>query len=299
MKATTSVISAGFAVAWLAATTAVAATQASTHSEDETRPHVTIEGRRDVAPAVKHYVSALSGFVGLQGDDDSVQVWRGPICPLVGGLPQKEGQFIFDHLTETLASLDIRLGAVDCKPNFFVIVTTEPEALLKAVWKRNGGMFGEGVGAQHFVDTPRPVRVWYNARLMGAGGSGAQALPSQLWKDGVPAFQIETLSPRTEFGLVRVLRSVIAVVDLTKVEGLDWKQVTDYVAMAGLTNIRLDADLGDAPTLLRLFSAPPAERLMSLSPWDRAFLRSVYHTNQGSRRQRMDIVKFMVSQVTP
>ncbi len=115
----------------------------------------------------------------------------------------------------------------------------------------------------------------------------------------MPTFRIEAISPRTEFNLVRVLKSVIVVVDLTKVEGLDWKQVTDYVSMAGLTNIRLDADRGDAPTLLRVFSAPPAERLMSLSPGDRAFRRSVYHTNQGSRRQRMDIVKSMVSQVTP
>jgi hypothetical protein len=236
------------------------------------QPEVTIQAQRELPHRLRNFVRQISGPVTLQDDGDSMQLWRRPVCPLVGGLPQKDGQFVFDRLTDTLTSLGIVMGSVGCRPNFFILATTA------------------------YVDTPRPVRIWYNAELRSADGGGDQQLTQGVNTQfqGTPTYFAYPVSPRTEFAVVRELASVIAVIDLTRMGGMDWRQVTDYVAMHGLTNVRTDADVGDAPSILRLFSEPPADRLMALSDWDRAFVRAAYQTDRKSRRQRLRVWQIMV-----
>ena len=61
--------------------------------------------------------------------------------------------------------------------------------------------------------------------------------------------------------------------------------MADYIAMAGLAKFNLDADFGTAPTILRLFKDTDDAKPPSLSDWDKAYLRALYHTRQGSRLQ--------------
>lgn len=216
------------------------------------------------------------------------------------GLPRKDGQLVFDRLTDTLTSIGIAMGSVGCRPNFFIIATTQPEALLRAAWRRNSGPL-DGADARAYIDTPRPVRIWYNAELRSADGEAHQQL-AQLVNtqvQGIPTYFAYPVSPRTEFAAVRQLASVIAVVDVTKVVGMDWRQVTDYVAMLGLANVRTDADVGDAPSILRLFSAPAADRPMALSDWDKAYIRAAYQTDPRSRRQRLRVWQTMMGDIKP
>jgi hypothetical protein len=56
-----------------------------------------------------------------------------------------------------------------------------------------------------------------------------------------------------------------------------------------LAELRLDADVGEAPTLLRLFSAPAKPPLPGLSPWDQSFLKALYHTEQTDTMQLSEI----------
>lgn len=44
------------------------------------------------------------------------------------------------------------------------------------------------------------------------------------------------------------------VVDTGRIKGFNIGQLADYIAMIGLAQIRLDSDLGSAPTILRLFA---------------------------------------------
>jgi len=256
-------------------------------------PEVTVSAPGQLRHRIKEFISQVSGPVALQDEGDPVLLWRRPICPLVGGLPGKEGQLVFDRLTDTLTSVGIPMGAVGCRPNFFIIATTQPEALLKAALRRNSALL-DGPGAQAYIDTPRPVRIWYNAELTTPDGEGFN---TQI--QGVPIFFVRPVSPRTEFWVPRQVASVIAVIDLTRVAGMDWRQVTDYVAMLGLTKVRADAAVGDAPSILRLFNAPTGDRPMTLSEWDRAFIRGMYQTDRNSRRQRLRIWEAMVHDVKP
>ena len=50
--------------------------------------------------------------------------------------------------------------------------------------------------------------------------------------------------------------------------------------MVGLVDVDVDANLEDAPSMLRLFIAPPSDPPEGPVEWDRAFLSALYHTDQ-------------------
>src|SRR5271170_4067890 len=72
---------------------------------------------------VDSYISKVSGG-HVNTDDHPMARWREPICPMIAGLPSEDGQFVFDRLTNDLSSTDIPLGQTGCRPNFFIIATT-------------------------------------------------------------------------------------------------------------------------------------------------------------------------------
>jgi hypothetical protein len=85
-------------------------------------------------------------------------------------------------------------------------------------------------------------------------------------------------------------------VDARRTAGMDVRQVADYVAMMGLSNI--DVDVGDAPSILQLFS-PARSSDLGMSNWDTAFLRALCQTDQSSRGQRFEIAQRVTEAVTP
>jgi hypothetical protein len=272
-------------------------------------PQITVQSEA-LRQGVETYVSKLT-HASLWADDHPLNVWRKPICPLVAGLPRHDGEIVFDRLTDDLAAMGASMGAVGCKPNFIIAATPKPQVDLNDWRKRfwvvfsNVGFDGKGDSAEKFISVDRPVRVWYDVGLVDRDGNGPSAGAAAIVDAGMqngsgfggqPTFRVNEM-PRAEFTAVAALSSVIAIIDMTKVAGLDWRQVTDYIAFAGLSRIDLDAQLGNAPTIMRLFTAAPGDRPESMSAWDRAFLTELYHTSQVARHQRVEIVKRMIQDV--
>lgn len=250
-------------------------------------PQITVTGKT-LHQALEKFISKATG-ASVWSQDHPMGRWRRPICPLVAGLSHTQGQLLFDRLADALTSVGIALGAAGCQPNFFVIVTAHPEADLKSLRHHDVNMFGGAQRVDEFINSPRPVRIWYNATLIDGDGMGASTFGGAL--RGIPAYRIATQVPD--------LLSVIALVDITRVMGLDWRQVADYVAMTGLTEINLDADVGDVPTILRLFSASGDARPQRLTAWDRAFIRALYVTDAVYRHQRVEMEKRMYRDLAP
>lgn len=247
------------------------------------------------------FVSRVSG-APVTSDDRPMARWHSPVCPLVAGWPQAEGHAIFDRLTDVVASVGVPLGKAGCRPNFYVVGTAQPDALLKAWAHHDVNLFGGGFGSHKFLATSRPIRVWYNATLTDPDGMPATSFgvgDTSVFA-GVPTFAAHgDISPRFAFSVVPGLGSVISVIDLTRMSGLDVNQVADYLVIAGLTEVNFDANYGDAPTILRLFSTAADARPASLSVWDAAFLKALYQTSQSDRHQRVDIAKHMLGEVAP
>jgi hypothetical protein len=97
---------------------------------------------------------------------------------------------------------------------------------------------------------------------------------------------------------VEGLSEAVIVFDSNRISGLSIGQLADYTAMAGLVDLDINADLAEAPTILRLFAQPQDARPTGLTDWDRAFLSATYRTDQKSIDQRPLIARDLIRDVS-
>jgi hypothetical protein len=286
-------------VTLLAIALSLGTTLASAATDDSNE--IIVEGAR---PEVEQRVHAYVSEITRRGyGKESLVRWREPICPLVAGLTRDQGEFILYGVTQAAAAAGAPLGDEDCQPNLYIVVAAEPEQLLERWRKRTRGLFGRSPPStvRHFLeDSPRPVRVWYNTELVCGDGGGTP----QLQRGGGEMAIRESSSgcfikdTRLQSNYIDTFSSVIVIVDADLIKDIKLGQLTDYVALVGLTKIDVDADVGTAPTILRLF-ANSADAPPNMSPWDRAFLNALYHTPQRFRFQSATIAHRVVRDVAP
>jgi hypothetical protein len=247
-------------------------------------PGVTAEeARAALEHRVDAFVRAITRNPGLS-DDDSIVRWNAPICLLVAGLTAEDVKIVSARLSQISSSAGAPLARAPCQPNFIIVATSEPDRVLNAWYARDNRLFGDATPAliRQFLEgfQSRPVRVWYNINMgRKSGMRNGHFIPSN------------TRAESSTFvgNAVLDLLSIFAIIDTNRTEHTTLDQLAAYVAMAGLTNVDLDADLGSAPSILRLF-APSAENQPSgLSSWDAAFLKALYQSNQTLRTQRFEI----------
>jgi hypothetical protein len=69
--------------------------------------------------------------------------------------------------------------------------------------------------------------------------------------------------------------------------------------MVGLAEIRVDAKLGDAPTILRLFTDTANAPTLGMSAWDTAYLKALYHTELDDKTQLLALKASMLNEIAP
>jgi len=255
----------------------------------------TVAAPRDRA-AVERQVRTFVNAIAVKPGDESLARWQNqiPLCPLVAGMPKADGEYILSRISKIATAAGAPLARPNCKGNFFVVVTSDPEGVIKAWSKRDVRIFGDetdqgGTKIRDF-QASSPVRVWYN---------------TEFYKlDGTPLGNLEgrtddsARATRIEINNYRALSSVIAIVDTRRMKDVSFGQVAAYVAMVGLAQIRLQAHVTEAPTILNLFdasgTAPPA-----LTAWDESFLKAVYQTRITDKAQIAEIKTAMVQDVAP
>jgi hypothetical protein len=93
------------------------------------------------------------------------------------------------------------------------------------------------------------------------------------------------------------INSVIIVVDLPQMSGVNVGQMADYAAVVGLADINLDRTVDSAPSILRLFSDRADTPRDGMSPWDQALLKSLYSTSPRSVTQLSAVETKMVENI--
>jgi hypothetical protein len=290
-----------------AASPALALAQAS-----ESVPTVTIHSeieREKLKRAVNDFVA---GAMVQSHYEESLERWTyEPICPLVAGLPKAQGEFVLARLSQIVRAAGARLAGEKCAPNFFVIMSANPEPGLKQTVKSAAQTFNYETGAhlKSFVETPRPVRVWYNVGVTSIDGSamvsGILDTSSARARTGINGGLDPIVNKlpsiygsRLNASLVtRDILSVIIVVDASKVRDLNFGQLSDYVGMIGLAHLDLDKELGDAPTILDLFRAPAESRPKEMTNWDKALLHALYSTQQKNKMQLSQMQTAAVNEI--
>lgn len=260
---------------------------------------MTVEERKKLERQVGRYVNS----VVVHYVNDSLVRWDVPICPLVAGLPRASGEFILFRITQIAATAGAPMAGERCKVNFFVVVTPQPDELLKLWLRRDPHMYDTTMGMPHirtFMRSPRPIRCWYNTEFHSGDGTAINADTLGMPGTGIQMAPVPVNSTgsasRLQYTTVQTLSSVIIVVDMNRARELTLGQLADYVALVGLAEIHLDGDVGTTQTILRLFrdsSNPPQE----LSEWDHAFLYSLYNTSQASVMQASSIKQSMVKRI--
>ncbi len=257
--------------------------------------------RATLTKRVTAFVNGITGFRLERG----LTLWRSPVCPLVSGVPRQDGEFILERVSDVARADGIPLGGENCHPNLFVLVSKQPQELLRGMSKRNV-WFTFGFGAHppvidEFIAKAGPVRVLYrefpsvqcvHPPCESPAVSAAKVGPVIMSGDG---WDFDAHSPNY-FNVWQVFR-VFLIVDASQVKGVTLGQFADYVALVGLAQIEPADSLQDAPTILKLFNSAPQAAPAGMTDWDRAFLKSLYTTEQESHGQRRDIVQAMVGEI--
>lgn len=260
---------------------------------------VTIEAHRQLQRQVDHFVSSVM----VQYLNDSLARWDEPICPLVAGLDRDRAEFMLGRISAVATNAGARMADEHCHdPNFYVVVTSEPDRLVKKWFARNPYMYDRSagwVGISRYLHSPYPVRCWYNRQFLNTDGSTASTdtLASGFsgLTIGIPTSH-SVIGTRISYSAVQGLSSVIIVVDSGQMATLNIGQLADYVAMVGLAEVRLGANTGSVPTILGLFGET-ANTPQGLTDWDRSLLYSLYSTRQASLMQVGAIKASMVKRI--
>ena len=269
--------------------------------------------RAELAPRVRAFVNDVL----VLRQEEGLARWHVPVCPEVTGLRRENGEFILERISEVARAAGVPLAGEHCRPNLFVFVTLEPKQLLTAMEKRHRAVtFGHATPANidEFIATPRVARVWYNTAIGrpdsstpaygfppagqitqpsgnyqpdGGGGSGLPANTTTDWER----------ASRVMRTMERAFTYVYVVVDKENSQGVTLGQLSDYVAMVGLTEIKPGAQLSEVPTILRLFEGAPQAAPPGMSDWDRAFIKSLYASEARLTVQKSEIARAMLREI--
>jgi hypothetical protein len=223
----------------------------------------------------------------------------------VQGLPENENAFVAQRLTQIASGAGARIRSEGCGKgsyNFHVLFTLNAEQAAKDWYRHHRDLFEENASSWSQIDafvrpsTPGPVRVWHDATMFG--------------NDGEPIFRVDPGNPVESLPELDYtgshlmtpgkigLNYAVVIVDGSRTNSAGLAPLADYVAMAGLADLDLAADLGNDPTILRLFTAPADARPAGLTAWDQAFLSALYHTTKSPKNSRADLATTVARDVS-
>lgn len=288
---------------------AVAAILAGTHAgsavaQSSAPAEVTVTASRAaLAPRVLKFVNQIA----VRQNDEGLPRWQDPVCPLITGLPRQEGEFTLARISQIASAANVPLAGERCRPNLFIFVTIQPMQLLQAMAdKKRIVTFGDATPTvvDEFIKTPRPVRVWYNTSIRTPEGTSPnQGLPNAAQflggsaLGGPPVYNDNDRTSHILLSKIWAFSYVFVIIDQARLQAVSRGQFADYIALVGLADIKPDAHLGDARTILKLFDGTPQAAPDGLTDWDRAFLKSLYATEQISKTQRSHIANSSVRDV--
>lgn len=272
--------------------------QAQSTPATQNLPSVTIEAQAQLEKRVQKYVGKITSSTRFQRE--FLARWSKPLCFEVAGLPRRDAEFMVSRLTKIALSVGAQVQPRECtrrKANFYVVFTPDPARTLKYLKWHPRLLFDRDASIgqinKFLADTtPLPVRVWHNGQEVGRYGRPIETnVYCAGYDTGFMPTNCESGASRVTLSASEGLTEAVIVFDANRINGMNMGQLSDYTAMAGLVDLEINADLADAPTILRLFTQEEGSRPQGLSEWDQAFLNATYHTDPKSVDQRGAIAR--------
>lgn len=203
--------------------------------------------------------------------------WSSSICVGAVNFRNDAAQFMVDRISQIALDIGLDIGEPGCRPNVLVIGSTDGanfagglvEARPRVFQPGGSGMTLNRSALAAFQSGEAPVRWWHVAAPTNPDtGQIAVRLPGYE-----PPIVSTTVSSRLRTKLRNDLNRVIVIVDVNRSQGVDFAQLSDYVAMVSFSQVDADADTSDYDTVLNLFSGRGAR---SLTAWDKDYLQALY-----------------------
>lgn len=266
-------------------------------SEDEAvqLEDVIVDGRRvnrRVASFLDQVVEAPSGRGPAR--------WRDNICIGVANIQREAAQFMVDRISDIAFDLGLSPGEPGCQANVLIIGSSDGADLARSLvtakpntfWPGGSGMNLSRAALAAFQTGEAPVRWWHVSAPVDANtGQLATRLPGE----DAPTIS-RTTSGRLRTQIRNDLNRVIVIVDVPRSEGLNFTQLSDYVAMAAFSQVDPDADASNYDSVLNLFRDPAG--VEGLTAWDRAYLTALYSAelNQSASSHQLGEIGRLMQQ---
>jgi hypothetical protein len=242
---------------------------------------------------VSHFVSKISSSTRF--DHRVVARWRAPLCFNVQGLPDAQNHFVLARLAQIASNSGAQLQSDGCSKgayNFNVVFTLDADQVAHDWYARHRDMFDTNASdgqVRRFLNptTPTAVRVWHDATFFGS--DGLSLIPVNQGDPVEPIPDLYNTGSRLPTRGAIGLNFALVIIDGKLANGAGLAQLADYAAMVGLADLNLDADVGNVPTILRLFAESPQQLAAGLTPWDQAFLNALYHSEASPRSLRAQL----------
>jgi hypothetical protein len=282
------IILAGLVWALLSAPVAADPPAASATADSAPPPATTVSGIEVVAPArmkspprsaVNTYVGSL-GDIALTGqlatwsrtslpglsttpDAQAADAEAGQtICPIVLGLPAANADFIVARLRQVGTALGAPMSTKPCPRdanNVAIVFPEDAAAFVRDLADDKPEAFGfryHGELVRNRLRPLQPIRAWY----------GVRTIVTEV-KDG-----------RLSLNHRSVIFQVLIVVDRDKTDAINMGQLSDYLAMISLAEIKPEKVPRAAPSILNMFNDIAAGRAPAegMTRMDAAYLQALY-----------------------
>jgi hypothetical protein len=211
--------------------------------------------------------------------------WDQKVCVGVANLRREAAQVIVDRVSAIALEVGLEIGEPGCSPNILILASEDGKGAARALVEAAPRAFRPGyAGASRsvrqlelFQDSDAAVRWWHvSLPTMSDIRVAAVRLPGEaapyIYQDG------SRLTTRIQ----NDLRRAFVVVDLSKMEGITFQQLGDYVGMVAMAQIDPDADTRGYDTILNLFDTD--RRVSGATQWDVSYLGSLYDAEFNARR---------------
>lgn len=252
--------------------------------QSETAVQDIIVNGRPLDELVGDFVDEISRPASQRG----LARWNNSVCVGVVNLPVAHAQYMVDRISDVAAEVGLEPGRPGCTPQVVVIATVDAPALATALVESRRRAFNLGShqtdagsrALREFQTSDAPVR-WWHTSLPVDSDTGALAirLPGQLGPDGQPSSPVLNVSAASRLNteIRDDLSRVVVIIDVDKLAGTSFEQLSDYVTLLALAQIDADARTDDYDTIMNLFQGTGAPD--GLTDWDLGYLRALYSTH--------------------
>lgn len=259
----------------------------------ETGPEIVVTGTADLEGEVRDFVGALT--VAQSGQ---LSRFERSICPGAIGLSAVQKEAVAARIRRVAQAANIVVAKGKCTPNVLLVVTEDKAVFLEAMVKKYPNYFGE-LSAKDVRELARasgPAAVWHvqGPKVSGDGVELSDGSDELYVHRTTQSSSRITAAARPQFAAAAV------VVEAKALDGLTTIQLADYAAMRAFSKGDPSKLPGTAPTILKVLETQMGEEVpITMTPWDLAFLRSLYQApaNLSAAAQRSSISRGLTKQL--